>query len=220
MINDLELTGRQQLLEGLEEFITPLLLLLDLLLPKLRLCVLLCDIHVEVHAFVFEPPNDEVVELRTLDEGRQVYVYLVEPINALPLSLQALDQHFVCVIGLLYHAVQALLPDPVIDFLLSLEYFDGVLDEGEHLGLAVLELDGLFNKLLKDKLRNVALAAVRLIEIDLLLVEQNASTYLQDVVDSLDLPPEQADIVDFIEQYLQILLQYLIREGQPCLVCL
>ena len=50
------------------------------------------------------------------------------------------------------------------------------------------------------------MVAIKFVEIDLLLVEQDATTDFQYVVDAFDLPFESAYVIDFIEQYLQVLL--------------
>lgn len=68
LLKQSQLTRWKQLLEGPEEFVAPLLLLLDLLLPKFRLIVLLSDVHVKVHALVLEAPYNEIIELSALDE--------------------------------------------------------------------------------------------------------------------------------------------------------
>lgn len=136
LLQYLQLTWRQHLLEGLEELIPPLLLFLLFLLPEFGLLVLLGYVHMKIHTLILKAPYNNIAKLVALNKCGQINVYLIEPVNFLPFSEEGLDEDFVYVIGFLNHCVEALLSDLVTDALLPLIHVLGLFDECQQLTLA------------------------------------------------------------------------------------
>lgn len=83
----------------------------------------------QIHTLILKPPNYKVIKLRTFDESSQIDIDLVEPVDSLPFPFQTLYEHFIGVVCLLDHGVEAILSDAVVDPFLPLKYFNGILNE-------------------------------------------------------------------------------------------
>lgn len=77
----------------------------------------------KVLELVLKAPYNEIIKLRTLKERGQVDIYFVEPIYALSLPLQTLNEVLMHVVRFLNHGIQTIFSHPIIDLLLGIINF-------------------------------------------------------------------------------------------------